>query len=232
MKQEWIGETSALFFKEIKTEWRTRVALSGTALFAAGTLTLTGAALAGLPVRLETASAILWILLLFTASVGLGRAFVQEEERGTSLALRLHARATAVWTGKFLANLLLMLALSAVSTPVLLSILKVDLSSANPIALACVLLLGNVAVASVFTTTGALVAQSSARGGLLAALSFPVLSVALLAGVHGTQASLGVGVASTQGAFVAARGDLQILASYSVVSIAASLLLFDFVWND
>ena len=222
-----------MFVREWTTEWRTRVALSSTVLFAVGSLTLIGLALRGgqASVSPAIAAALLWILLLFTAATGLGRAFVQEEERGTALALRLSARASAVWTGKFAANLTLLWGLALISTPALLTLLGIG--AANTTLLFCVLTLGAVGVAAVFTMTSALVAQASAKGGLLAALSFPLLVPLLLAGVHGTQAALGVGIAAGEAIpFAGGAGDLKVLASFAVITVTASLLLFDFLWND
>src|SRR5438309_2368973 len=61
-------------------------------------------------------SALLWIALFFGAMTGLSRSFVSEEERGTSLLLRLYAPSEGVFIGKLLYNvgLMLLLALSAV----------------------------------------------------------------------------------------------------------------------
>lgn len=171
---------------------------------------------------------LLWVILLFTAATGLGRAFVLEEERGTALALRLTARATAVWAGKFAANALLLLALTAMTSPVLLWLLGA--SAANPALLFCVLVLGDLGIAAVFTTTSALVAQATTKGGLLAVLAFPVLTPLFLSGVHGTRAALGVG--NEAGSFAMGAGDLQVLASYTIIAVTASLMLIDFVWND
>lgn len=229
----WVSETTAVLVKEARTELRTRVALSATALFAACTLTLMAMSLRNEAAIVEPALAagLVWIVLLFTAATGLGRAFVQEEERGTALALRLTARASAVWTGKFAANAILLLLLAAVCTPTLLAMLSI--SVANPVLLICVLTLGSIGAAAVFTTTGALVAQATSHGGLLAALSFPVLVLLLLSGVHGTQAALGVGAKPGEPvAFAVGAGDLQVLFSYAVIAITASLMLFEFLWND
>ncbi len=227
----WLREARAIFEKEVRTEWRTRVALSGVGLFLLGGLTLIGLAFQGRRVDSDGAAALLWVLLLFTAATGLGRGFVQEAERGTALALRLHARATAVWAGKFAFNAALLLALAALATPLLLGALSVDTGKANFGALACVLGLGSVGVAAVFTTTSALVAQSNGRSGaLLAALSFPVLVPALFMGVGGTKAALGVSF--TMSAWNAAAGYATVLGSYGAIAITASLVLFDYVWND
>ena len=143
---------------------------------------------------IDGAAALLWILLLFTAATGLARGFVLESERGTDLALRLHGRATAIWCGKFAANACLLLGLAAFATPLLIGALGVDAGRANFLALACVLSVGCIGVAAVFTTTSALVAQASAKGALLPALTFPVLVPALFAGVRRRQSGAGRGV--------------------------------------
>lgn len=227
----WVREAWAILVRELTSEWRTRVAAASVGLFAVCSLTLIGLALkgSGITIPPQIAAGLLWVLLLFTAATGLGRAFVREEELGTALALRLSARATTVWAGKFAANAVLLLALSVIATPLLFALL--DARVANPALLACVLLLGVVGTAAVFTLTGALVAQSSSQGGLLAALSFPALVPLLLAGVHGTEAALGVGVAAAD-PWAAARGDVTLLSSYAVVVVTAALILFDLVWDD
>jgi heme exporter protein B len=236
----WANEAGAVFAKEVRTEWRTRVALSATGLFAIGSLTLMMLALrVNPPVALQSgaqasvATALLWLLLYFTAVTGLGRAFVLEEERGTALALRLTARATAVWTGKFVFNTVQLLALAAMATPLLLAALEINGASTNLPLLVCVVTLGGVGMAAVLTMTSALVAQATARGGLLAVLSLPILTPLFSAAVHGTRAALGVGTdAGRMPSFAVGLGDVQVLSSYTVVAITASLLLFGFVWDD
>jgi heme exporter protein B len=227
----WVREAVAVFIKELRTEWRTRVALSGTALFALSTLTLIGVSLAGQRVGIDVVSALVWLLLVFTAVTGLGRAFVQEAERGTALALRLHCRATAVYIGKSLANLVFLGTLLLIAVPALLAIVAFDAPRANPAALVCVLLVGSMGVTAVVTLMGGLLAASNARGGLLAALSFPVLAPALMAGVNGTKAALGYGAAAGR-TWEHASGNLEVLAAFAVTAVAASLMLFDYVWND
>ena len=226
--QVWIRAAVAVFGKEVRTEYRSRVAVLSVGLFALCALTLIAVSLAGTVATPETASALLWVLTLFTAATGLGRVFVQEEERGTGLALRLSAPGTVVWAGKFAANAVLLAGLSALSTPLLLMILAIKV--VNLPLLVCVLLVGALGTASTFTTMAALVALSSARGGLLAALAFPVLVPLFLAAVHGTKAALGAGNAA--GLWAAGAGDVQVLLSYTVISVTASLMLFDFVWAD
>ena len=225
----WAAEAGAVFAREWKAEWRTRVALASVVLFALSSLTLIALSLrGGVSPGPEVAAALLWIVLFFTATSGLGRTFVQEEERGTALALRLAARSTVVWAGKFAANALLLLGLTGLAAPLLLGMLGVR--AANPGLLFCVLVLGGLGLAAVTTFTAALVAQTSSRSGLLAVLAFPILVPLLLAGVHGVKAALGVG--NVSGGWAPGMGDLQVLGAYAVIAVTASLLLFDWVWND
>jgi heme exporter protein B len=232
-----VHESVAVFVREWRTEWRTRVALSSVGLFAVIALVLIALSLRDktgnvldVGARPVIAAGLLWVVLFFTAATGLGRAFVHEEERGTALALRLMARGPAVWNGKFAANASLLLLLSALATPIMIGILDVSTKNVNLLLLVCVLSLGCLGIAAVFTTTSALVAQASVKGGLLAALSFPVLIPLLLAGVHGTKAALGVG--NPEALFALGSGDVQVLVSYAVIAMTTSLMLFDFVWND
>ena len=224
---------TAVFLKEVRTEWRTRVALSGVGLFVVGALVLLGLGLGQSP-KLPTAEmvgALVWVLALFTAATGLGRAFVQEAERGTTLALRLHARSTDVWLGKFAFNALLLLVLNSLTAPILFSLFQV--SRVNVAIMSCVLGVGTVAIAAVFTTMAALVAQTTARGGLLAALAFPLLVPAFQVGLNGTKAALGIGLeATTKSAWQVAGADIALLLLYTAAAILLSLWLFDFIWND
>ena len=58
---------------------------------------------------------LLWIILLFAASAGLPRSFVQEEETHTATALRLSAKPSALFAGKLAYGLTLLLALETLA---------------------------------------------------------------------------------------------------------------------
>lgn len=237
-----LREARAVFLKELRTEWRTRVAISSTALFAVGGVTLAALALqVRLPIDLErnpraaVTAALLWTLLYFTAAAGLGRAFALEEERGTALALRLTARASAVWLGKFLANALLLLVLAALATPLLLTAIGVFREPVNVPLLSCVVGLGCIGMAAIVTFAGALVAQASAKGSMLAAVALPLLTPLFAAAVGGTKVALNSYIGAIPGRmapFAEGLGDLQALLALAVISVTASLMLFEYIWND
>ncbi len=55
-----------------------------------------------------------WVVIFFTAMSGLSRAFVSEEERGTSLTLQLIAAPSTVFSGKLIFNIILVFAMNTV----------------------------------------------------------------------------------------------------------------------
>ena len=86
--------------------------------------------------------------------------------------------------------------------------------------------LGNLGLSAVMTIIAALISKASSKGTLYPVLSFPLLLPLLLAAISATYLTID-GVPMAQIA-----GELQMMASYTVVVITASFLLFELVWND
>ncbi|MCX7906714.1 MAG: heme exporter protein CcmB [Bacteroidetes bacterium] len=220
----WLRSVWAVFRKEAASELRLRYGLQTLFVFAASALMLVSFAVRGRQVEPGLHAALLWVVLLFSAGSGLGRAFLSEEDRGTVWILRLHAPASAVYVGKWLFTLALTLLLSTLSVGAYglllgLSVRRLDL-------LALLLGLGSWGLSGVMTLLSALIARTSARGPLLAVLGLPVLIPVLLVGAHGTeQAIRGGGLAETSAALLALTG-------YAGAMFAASWALFDYVWQE
>lgn len=223
----WLACVWAVFGKDARVEWRTRYALGAVFLFAVTTLTAVSAAVGGAPMRSEVKAALLWVILLFASMSGLSRTFVREEEAGTSGALRLAAPATAVYAGKLLFNLVLMLAVEAVGVPLFLVALSP--ASVNLPLLYGVLILGGMGLAAAATFVAALISQaSSGKSALFFVVAFPILMPLLLMAVQVT-----VGAFDTLPFFhVRAVNDLKLLAGYGIVVTTASFLLFNLVWHE
>ncbi|MDX1530337.1 MAG: heme exporter protein CcmB [Rhodothermales bacterium] len=223
---DWLHGAWAVFLKDLRLELRTRYAVNALLLFVASSLLLVVFAVGGTGVSPEVAAALLWTVIVFAAAVGLGRAFVAEEERGTVLLLRMHLRGSMVYGGKLLFNVLLvgvMNALAAVGFVVVLG-----LSVAAPGLLALTLVLGALGLAGATTLLSALIARTSSRGPLLAVLAFPLLVPLLLSAVRVTRRALLPPLAP----WAASVDDLVALGAYAGAVITASVLLFDYVWND
>ena len=222
---DWLAGTLAVVANDARLELRTRVALSGLGLFVAASLMLVRIAVQGAP-TVPVAAALLWVVIVFAAAVGLGRAFVAEEERGTSLLLQLHLRPSQVLAGKLAFNTALMAAVIALAAFGFGVLVPTPLGA--PGVLLAALGLGAVGIAGATTLLSALVARARAAGPLLPVLAFPMLVPVLLPAVGLTQLASG----AASGAWAEAAPDLTLMASYAGLLVSASFLLFDYVWRD
>lgn len=219
----WAAETLTVCVKEWRSELRTRYALNTIALFAFTTLVTTSMALGPLgsaPVTRPILPVVLWLVILFAASAGLPRAFVLEEELGTGDALRLTATPSAVFCGKALYNLSLLLALEALAAPLFLMFMQLPVQAPGHFALA--LAAGGFGMAVGSTLIAAMVAQAQGRGPLFAVLAFPILLPLLLFAVKATTAAV---LGETSGAV------LQLVLLYDGTLAVAGLMLFPAIWN-
>ncbi len=219
---------AAVFVKDLRTEWRTRVALNALLLFAFSVLVLVGYAVGPTRLTLEDRpvvnSVLLWIVLFFSAMTGLSRAFVNEEETGTAAALRLTAPPASVFLGKLLANLALLAVVMTVVVPLFLALMSFGIAA--PGLLLAVLALGGVGIAAASTFIAAIVSKTAAKGALFAVLATPLLLPPLVAAVTGTR------IAATEPDLAAGLDVVRLLFAYDGLMVTASFLLFDAVWRE
>ena len=95
----------ALFQKDFNSELRTRYAVNSLAMFILVALSVILFSIGNERISSALTSGLFWVVIFFTAMSGLSRAFVSEEERGTSLTLQLIASPSTIFTGKLLFNL-------------------------------------------------------------------------------------------------------------------------------
>lgn len=222
----WLRGFWAVFEKDIKLELRARYAINMLLLFALGALVVIAFAVGPTPLSARVQAALLWTTLLFAAAVGLGRAFISEEERGTLLLLQLNLRPGAVYAGKLLVNFVLLLALNLVAVGAFAVLLRVQV--AWPGLLALTLVLGSIGLAGATTLLSALIARATGgRSALLPVLLFPVLVPLLLSAVEATRSALLV----AEG-WATATDELLTLVGFNGAVITAAILLFDYIWLD
>ncbi|MGC8874978.1 MAG: heme exporter protein CcmB [Chloroflexia bacterium] len=214
----------AIYEKDLRAEFRTRYALSAIGLFALTTLTVVSFAVGPLFLEPDLLSALLWVILFFAAMAGLSRTFVHEEETRTAAALRLAAPPVAVYLGKGLFNLVLLLLLEVLIVP--LFVVMMGLSVGNPWLFLLILFLGDVGLAGVTTVVGAMVAQASARGALFTVLSFPLLLPLLMQCIEGAR------IALAGGSLAAASSSVGVLLAYAVAMGTVSVMLFPAIWTE
>jgi heme exporter protein B len=223
-----VREALAVAAKDLRTEFRTRVALNALLLFAVTTLAAVSYTIG--PYRIAAddrpfvLSVLLWLVILFAALAGLDRTFVKEEESHTAPLLRLAARPHAVWLGKLLFNLGLLAVLMLVLVPLFAILMNL------PVVLgwgwmAAVMVAGGFALAVTTTVVAAVIAQAMSRGALFAVLSLPLLLPLLIFAIQGT-------AAVSRGELEIVVQSLRAMVSLGGILAVVSALLFPVVWSD
>ena len=214
--------------KELRSELRSRVALNAVGLFALTTLVAVAYQIGPYRIheqdRPHLLAALLWIILFFAALSGLARVFVKEEDAHTAKTLRLAARPLAVFGGKLLFNLLLLLALECFIVPLYLALMGYSVTGVW--GLIAVLSTGSVALATTSTLVAAIISRASGSGTLFAILTVPIALPLLVVLIQGTRA------AAASAALAAVLPALQAIVSLAGVQLVASLFLFPVVWHD
>ncbi len=120
------------------------------------------------------ATAILWVAYLFGGVLSFEKTMAVEREDGALAALLMApVDRGVVYLAKLLGNLVLMLGLAAVITPVAILLFGFDLSAA-PWDFAAVMIISMIGFAAIGTLFSAAVASTRLQGGFLALLVFPV----------------------------------------------------------
>ena len=222
---DWLHGAWAVFEKDFKLELRSRFAINTLLMFVLASMPLILFAMGRDNIGVREQSALLWILILFAGAIGLGRAFISEEERDTVLLLQMNTRPSMVYAGKLLFNFLLILGVNLVAVGAFIIFLQ--LSIVNVGLMLTTMALGAIGLAGATTLLAALIARSANQGAILPVLLFPLLVPLLISVVHATQSAL-----LEQLGWNAAINDLMLLVGFSGVTITASILLFDYVWMD
>ena len=171
-------DVAALARKDLLLELRARDTLPAMLLFVVATFVVFHFALPGAPSRLA-ASGLLWVAILFTALLGLGRAFVPEREQRVLDGLVLApCDRSAIWVAKSLATLAFLAAAEVVALPVYaLFFHPVSGSTVLGVALA------DLGICTVGTFVGAMAVATRARDLLLPLLFLPLAIPIVVGGV-------------------------------------------------
>lgn len=215
----------AVLAKDLRVEFRTRYALSSVLLFALSAIAAVSYVLRQRSLAPEQSVAVCWIIVLFAALSGLSRSFVSEAEASTELLLRQTATPEAVWLGKLLFNMLLVLALEALIFPLYSGMMGQAVTGAA--SLAGVALLGAVSLAGVTTILAAMVSRGRSQSSVFAVAAFPVLLPALIFLVQASGPSMGTGAPAGE-----AAASIRALISYTGIMLVASWFLFPVIWDD
>ncbi|MFO7572395.1 MAG: heme exporter protein CcmB [Gaiellaceae bacterium] len=179
----YVSDVVALTRKDLRVELRARDTLPAMLLFVLSTLVIFHFAL---PEGTGEAAAygLLWVAIVFTALLGLSRAWVPEQEHGVldGLVLAPCDRST-IWLGKTLATLAFLLAAQVVALPVfVLFFAPLDATAIAAVVLA------DIGICAVGSLMAAMAAAGRARELLLPLLVLP-LAIPLVVGGVGAAVS-------------------------------------------
>jgi heme exporter protein B len=181
----WAAAVWAVLRKDLTIELRTREALVAVGVF--GLLVAVIFSFAFDPAARDLRpifGGILWVGFLFAGLLGMGRTFARERENDAIVgALAAPVDPTALFYGKALANLVLLLLAEVFLLPAFLAMMNVV--PAGPLLpLIGSIALGTAGLVAVGTTVSALATRARAGEVLLPLLALPLLSPLLLAAVR------------------------------------------------
>lgn len=215
----------ALFKKDFHSELRTRYALNSLAMFILVAVSIILFSIGNEKINSNLTAGLYWVVIFFTAMSGLSRAFVSEEEKGTSLTLQLISSPSTVFSGKLLFNLILVFAMNLIIT-ILYSALFENFILNNFLLFAVTFILGNIGLAVSSTIIAAIIAKAGSKGTLYPVLSFPVMLPLILTSVQLTLFSI------DDLSFNTAKVELAIVFCYDIIMFSISYMLFDFIWKE
>ena len=190
----YLADVVALARKDLRLELRARDTLPAMLLFVVSTLVIFRFAL---PEEADdlAAQGLLWVALVFTALLGLARAWAPERESGALEGLVLApADRSAIWLGKSSALFVFLAAVELVALPAFAAFFA-------PVGVSTVagVLLANVGICAIGTLLAAMAAASRTRELILPLLFLP-LAIPLVVG------GVGASVSDEPGRFLAFLG--------------------------
>lgn len=215
----------SLFKKDWQSELRTRYAINALAMFILVTISVIMFSIGNEKISEYLTGGLLWVVIFFSAMSGLARAFVSEEERGTTMTLHLTAAPSTIFSGKLIFNLLLVFLMNFAIT-FLFFILFQSFVIRNFLLFTFAFLLGNIGIAISSTIIAAIISKASSKGTLYPVLSFPILLPLILTLLELTKFAMNGNTVAD------AMTELLVLICYDVIMLTASYLLFDFIWKE
>lgn len=165
---------------------------------------------------------VLWISIIFSATIAISRTFVQEKDGGCLRALAMiPGTGSSLYLAKFAVNVLVVAAFEVVLVPALIFMFDVDFGAA---ALAHIAIIagGSAGFIALGTSIAAMMVHNHMRDVMLPILLYPLATPLLIASVVVTRAV-------TSGELERAWNIIRIVGAMDVAFFVLSLLLFRWV---
>jgi heme exporter protein B len=217
-----MGQILLLVGKDLRIEGRTRQTLGLVLVLGILIVAVLGMGFSGHPAEARVGTpAILWVAYLFSGVLCFEKTMAVERQDGALAGLLLAPIDRAViYAAKLISNLVLMLGVAAVITPVGILFFNFDLSQALG-GFVAVMAMSMVGFAAIGTLFSALVSSTRLAGGLLALVVFPIVlplviaSTRIIAGIFDGQEVEGTALA--------------VLVAFDAIFLAASWIVFEIV---
>jgi len=221
-----LSNTAVLLGKELRTEFRSRELLTTTLVFILTIMILFSFTLqsSGGDSR-SVGPGLLWLAILFAASLMLQPGFLREQTNDTLSALRLAVSDPfAIFLAKLIASAIFLLLMEILLLPIFAILFNVHILGVFP-QLVLVFFLGSLGIAIPGTAFSAISAQARMRELLLPLLLLPLLTPVLVASTEATAGLLSVQPA-LQGKW------LGFLAGFDVVFLTALWLFGEYLLEE
>ena len=208
--------------KDLTSEWRTRELVPALAQFIVLALVIANF---GFQFDSHNATAIapgvLWMALVFAGLVAFGRAFAAEREQASLEAMLMTpATPAAIFAGKALAAIILLVACEAVLLPALALFFGVQVNGSVVVTV----LLATVGMAMLGCLFAAMVARVKARELLLPLLTLPLWIPFIIAGGQAVQVAMGASGSYNQA--------VALLIDFDILFVVLTSLAARFVLDD
>lgn len=221
-----IWEVNTLLRKEMTLEMRNKSSLGGMMLYAISVVFIVYMSLRGNNAEIHSWTAILWVILLFSALHAVSRSF-HADGREMHLYLQTLVSPQAVILSKIIWNLIvtgLLSLLTALSVLFLID-LPTGAETENLGMLMLVIVLGGMGFSSILTLVSAIAARSGNNPGLMAILAMPLLIPLIVSLIPLTNQLMD----PTE---IQDYSFLAMCVAVNVLSVALSYLLFPYLWQD
>jgi len=214
--------------KDLLVETRSRELVYTTLFFAVSCVLVFAWAFVREGKPIDNASAgVLWVAIVFSGTLALGRAFERERQSETLRGLLMAPiERAAVYLGKLFALLVLMILVEIVLVPIVALFFHAPIGRA-PWLLAGLLVVGTVGFAAVGTLFAAMLVRAQSRDVLLSIVLYPVTVPVVMTGVQGTAA-----IFAAEPDFGLAQTCLTLLIFFDAVFVTLALWTFAPVMHE
>ncbi len=216
---------SAIIWKDLKAEFRTKQLLSSMLIFAV--LTLIIFVFAFDPTKdvvRQVFPGMIWVCIVFAGVLGVNRSFVSEKQNDCLTGILLAPiNRTAIYYGKTGGNLIYMAIVEVIALPLFAVLFNYNIPAASIFPLILVVFLGTLGFIAVGTFLAALTSNARSSEILLPIILFPVMVPVILSAVQATGAILSGAQTADWVSW------LKILTAFDVIFLTVPVLLFEYV---